>query len=165
MRFLISLKRRALICAVCAVVAICGASYAIANAVSKEYTFTAEDMAHLAALSNYAATDCASDYASLLNYINGTGNVTQTQALAALNRIKSYDAATRTSAAELDTLVSSKYGSVDHKYIINTNSRIFHEPDCSAIQRTKQTNKRETHLTYQELIENGYKPCGSCMPR
>lgn len=151
---------RSLAAALAIVVLLCGGSFAA----STEYVFTAAELYQLSTLVGYADTDCSADYVKLSNYISGTGSVTEKQALAALKRIQAYDAASRSSASAISALVSSKEQSVDEKYIINTKSRVFHEPDCSHIQNMKPQNKYETDKTYQQLVNEGYRPCGHCIP-
>ena len=54
----------------------------------------------------------------------------------------------------------------DHSvdYIINKNSGLFHEPDCGAVENMNPKNKQEYSGTKEELIEQGYTPCGWCKP-
>ena len=47
---------------------------------------------------------------------------------------------------------------------INENTEKFHEPDCSSVDDIKEKNKREFTGTRDELIEEGYEPCGICKP-
>lgn len=49
-------------------------------------------------------------------------------------------------------------------YILNTNSKKFHDPSCSGLESTKEENKQTFKGTREELIAQGYKPCGSCNP-
>ena len=37
-------------------------------------------------------------------------------------------------------------------------------PDCSSVDDIKEKNKREFTGTRDELIEDGYEPCGICKP-
>ena len=48
-------------------------------------------------------------------------------------------------------------------YVINKNSKKFHLPDCSSLLNTKPQNKKESNLTKEELISQGYSPCKSCI--
>ena len=52
----------------------------------------------------------------------------------------------------------------EQTYIINENTEKFHEPDCSSVEDIKEKNKREFTGTRDELIEEGYEPCGICKP-
>lgn len=52
----------------------------------------------------------------------------------------------------------------EQTYIINENSKKFHTPDCSGAADIKEKNKREFTGTRDELIDQGYEPCGRCKP-
>ncbi len=49
-------------------------------------------------------------------------------------------------------------------YILNTNSKKFHKPDCSAADKISEQNKKQVTCTREELVEDGYDPCGFCKP-
>lgn len=49
-------------------------------------------------------------------------------------------------------------------YIINTNSGKFHLESCSGARRIKEENRQEYNGTRQQLISEGYEPCGICNP-
>ncbi len=49
-------------------------------------------------------------------------------------------------------------------YIMNVKSHVFHYPSCSGVANMKEKNKKEFQGTRDELIEMGYKPCGTCKP-
>ncbi len=49
-------------------------------------------------------------------------------------------------------------------YVINKNSLRFHRPSCSSVKDMKAKNKEMTSLNRDELIEQGYVPCGACAP-
>lgn len=49
-------------------------------------------------------------------------------------------------------------------YVLNTNTKKFHVPGCSSIKDIKDKNKREVECTREELIAQGYDPCGRCHP-
>ena len=62
---------------------------------------------------------------------------------------------------------SAKSGTADseiHDYVLNTNTHRFHYPDCGSVADMKDKNKEEFHGSREELIEQGYKPCGNCRP-
>ena len=50
------------------------------------------------------------------------------------------------------------------KYIINTGTKKFHYSDCASVQDTKPQNKKTVRKTREELIKEGYEPCGRCKP-
>jgi hypothetical protein len=49
-------------------------------------------------------------------------------------------------------------------YILNTNSHKFHYPDCHSAAKISQKNKAYYTGTREELIAQGYSPCGNCDP-
>lgn len=62
--------------------------------------------------------------------------------------------------------VSSKENETEsiEKYVLNTNTKKFHKPTCSSAESMSGANKKEVSTYRQELIDAGYKPCGSCNP-
>ena len=49
-------------------------------------------------------------------------------------------------------------------YILNTNSRKFHLPDCSSAGSISPANREEYTGSREDLIAQGYSPCGQCKP-
>ena len=49
-------------------------------------------------------------------------------------------------------------------YILNTNTKKFHYSDCSSAKELKESNKKEYTGTKQDIINQGYTPCGICKP-
>ncbi len=49
-------------------------------------------------------------------------------------------------------------------YVLNTSSKKFHKPSCSSVGSIKENNKKEFNGSRDELILDGYTPCGSCKP-
>lgn len=52
----------------------------------------------------------------------------------------------------------------DITYILNTNSKKFHYPNCGSVKDIKEHNRQTTSKSREELIEDGYSPCGNCKP-
>ena len=52
----------------------------------------------------------------------------------------------------------------DTTYILNTNTQRFHYMDCDSVRQMSDKNRLPTNKTRDELIEEGYQPCGSCKP-
>ena len=50
------------------------------------------------------------------------------------------------------------------KYVLNTNNKKFHLPDCSSAESMKEENKKTATTTREQLIKDGYEPCGKCKP-
>ena len=49
-------------------------------------------------------------------------------------------------------------------YILNTNSHKFHDPDCSSVSGMSTANRQEYTGSREDLIAQGYTPCGQCNP-
>ena len=52
----------------------------------------------------------------------------------------------------------------DITYILNTNSKKFHYPNCGSAKDIKEHNRQTTNKSREELIADGYSPCGNCKP-
>lgn len=50
------------------------------------------------------------------------------------------------------------------EYVINTNTGKFHKPNCDNVTKMKAKNKKEFTGSREELISQGYEPCGNCKP-
>ena len=50
------------------------------------------------------------------------------------------------------------------EYVLNTHSDKFHYPSCESARRISTKNRAEYFGTREELIEDGYSPCGNCDP-
>ena len=48
-------------------------------------------------------------------------------------------------------------------YILNTNTKKYHLPDCNSVSSMKKKNKEERKETEEELQKEGYSPCGNCI--
>lgn len=53
---------------------------------------------------------------------------------------------------------------IEQHYILNTNSKKFHYPDCSSVDDMSAKNKQDYAGTREDLINQGYDPCGRCNP-
>ena len=51
-----------------------------------------------------------------------------------------------------------------NNYIANKNSKKFHVPTCTWVTKMSESNKEYHTSTYDEMIANGYSPCGTCNP-
>ena len=52
----------------------------------------------------------------------------------------------------------------ERDYVLNTNSKKFHYPDCSSVSQMKESNRADFHGTRDAAIAQGYDPCGRCKP-
>ena len=66
---------------------------------------------------------------------------------------------TRASAA-----ATASDSSTGYSYVLNTNTKKFHTPDCSSVSDMNDKNKSFFTGTRDEAIAQGYKPCGRCKP-
>lgn len=53
---------------------------------------------------------------------------------------------------------------VERDYILNINSRKFHNPDCTGASSISEKNREFFTGTRSQLIDKGYEPCGKCKP-
>ncbi len=52
----------------------------------------------------------------------------------------------------------------DITYVLNTNSMKFHYPTCDSVNTISENNRKDVSSSREELIKEGYEPCGSCQP-
>lgn len=52
----------------------------------------------------------------------------------------------------------------EQHYVLNTNSKKFHLPDCSGAASMSPANRQDYTGTRQSLLDQGYSPCGTCKP-
>ena len=50
------------------------------------------------------------------------------------------------------------------EYVINTNTGKFHRSNCDSVTKMNAKNKKEFTGSREELISEGYEPCGNCKP-
>ena len=49
-------------------------------------------------------------------------------------------------------------------YVLNTNTKKFHKPECSSVDDMKEKNTLIEETTRSEIIDKGYKACKRCNP-
>ena len=49
-------------------------------------------------------------------------------------------------------------------YVLNTSSMKFHFPDCSGVASMSDANRQDYTGSRQDLMDQGYAPCGICKP-
>ena len=49
-------------------------------------------------------------------------------------------------------------------YVLNTNTMKVHVPGCSSVDKIKPENRGDFHGSRDDVIKQGYKPCGRCHP-
>ena len=50
------------------------------------------------------------------------------------------------------------------EYVLNTNTHVFHYPDCSSVKRMSEKNKQVRTATREAIIADGYRACMNCNP-
>lgn len=50
------------------------------------------------------------------------------------------------------------------EYVVNTNTKKFHDPACSSVKDTLAKNRKKVTESRDTLIQQGYEPCGKCKP-
>lgn len=59
---------------------------------------------------------------------------------------------------------AAKSDSKEQTFVVNINTHKFHNPSCSSVKDTKESNKKTLKCLRQELIDQGYEPCQRCNP-
>ena len=49
-------------------------------------------------------------------------------------------------------------------YILNTNTKKFHKPDCYSVKQMRSKNRKKYKGLRKKLIKDGYSPCKNCNP-
>lgn len=50
------------------------------------------------------------------------------------------------------------------EYVLNTNTKKFHDPDCSSVEDMAEKNKQPYTGNREDVITMGYEPCKRCNP-
>ncbi len=58
----------------------------------------------------------------------------------------------------------SSNNAAEATYILNTNTKKFHKPDCSSLSSMKEENKETFTGNRNELTQQGYEACKNCNP-
>lgn len=62
---------------------------------------------------------------------------------------------------EADSLENGD-GEEEQEFVLNTRTKKFHSPDCPSVKKMSAKNKKTVQTARDELIRDGYKPCGAC---
>ena len=68
------------------------------------------------------------------------------------------------SDAEEQVTDTKEDNNAERHFIINKNTKKFHKEDCKSVHDIKKKNKRQYYGSREELLQNGYEPCGRCKP-
>lgn len=52
----------------------------------------------------------------------------------------------------------------DNNYVLNINSKVFHEKTCDSVSKMSEKNKKEYVGKREDIVKMGYKACGVCRP-
>jgi beta-lactamase superfamily II metal-dependent hydrolase len=52
----------------------------------------------------------------------------------------------------------------EQDYVINTNTKKFHRPECKSAASMKKENRKTYQGAREDLIQMGYEPCQNCSP-
>ena len=58
----------------------------------------------------------------------------------------------------------SPAASITQTYVLNTNTKKFHLPDCEAVGKMKEGNTLTVETTRDAILDAGFAPCGICNP-
>ena len=85
-----------------------------------------------------------------------------------VNEVKEISTETQTQSTKDDTSPANNAKSanedISHIYILNKNTKVFHEVGCSSVSKMKDSNKEEFSGSRDSVINRGYKPCSKCNP-
>lgn len=73
-------------------------------------------------------------------------------------------AAEESTFSESASADSAQEDSIEQTYILNTSTHKFHYPSCSSVEDIKESNKQTYNGLRDDLIAQGYEPCGQCKP-
>lgn len=99
------------------------------------------------------------------NNSNNSGSASQTDSSAPVTQSKPALEKPKTEEPKQETQPSAPSVNTNSQtYILNTNTKKFHEPSCGSAARIKASNKSTFNGSRDELISRGYSPCGNCHP-
>ena len=111
---------------------------------------------------------CTSDGRSIDLYVQKNPNInTYDYAGAAQTADRSIISITPTennSVVTPDRSYSENGTTMPQSYVLNTNKKKFHRPDCGSVSEMKEKNKRYYTGSREEIIAQGYDPCKRCNP-
>ena len=107
--------------------------------------------------------------ANASSYNNSSSNNQQTNSSTTTytqqtNNNTSYSQQTNTATENKQTVAEESNSSGKKTYILNVRSKKFHEASCGSAATIKSENKRVVTATRDELLSQGYSPCGNCDP-
>ncbi len=71
--------------------------------------------------------------------------------------------AAEANTSETRSVEASDFENQEMTFILNTNSKKVHLPDCKSVGDMAENNKQEYEGTLSDLKSDGYTPCGRCL--
>jgi len=68
------------------------------------------------------------------------------------------------SAAGQTSSGQASSGQESQEYLLNVKTKKFHLTDCSDAKSISEQNRKTVKCSRQDLVDQGYAPCGSCKP-
>jgi len=99
-----------------------------------------------------------------INYADGTSRLLDENIQNKANEVNSEVNEETKNSPEVENQKESAPADDESDYVLNTNTKKIHYPDCPSVADTKEKNKENYNGTREYLIENGYTPCNRCMP-
>ena len=74
------------------------------------------------------------------------------------------DPGSKVTRVEISPLETREPAGELRSYVLNTASRRFHKPGCSAVEKMTEKNKETVTASRDDLIAQGFAPCTRCRP-
>lgn len=144
--------------------------YAVIS-VGADNTYGHPTEAVLSRLRDADVKTCRTDLQGTITAVSDGKKVTfQTERNADINTLGNAGPGQKDETGQKNTAVSSagkaaaSDSSAEKTYVLNTNTHKFHDPDCSSVSQMKEKNKRIVTESRDQIIADGYDPCGRCHP-
>lgn len=144
--------------------------YAVIS-VGADNTYGHPTEAVLSRLRDADVKTCRTDLQGTITAVSDGKKVTfQTERNADINTLGNAGSGQKDETGQKNKAVSSagkaaaSDSSAEKTYVLNTNTHKFHDPDCSSVSQMKEKNKRIVTESRDQIIADGYDPCGRCHP-
>lgn len=144
--------------------------YAVIS-VGADNTYGHPTEAVLSRLRDADVKTCRTDLQGTITAVSDGKKVTfQTERNADINTLGNAGPGQKDETVQKNKAVSSagkaaaSDSSAEKTYVLNTNTHKFHDPDCSSVSQMKEKNKRIVTESRDQIIADGYDPCGRCHP-
>ena len=144
--------------------------YAVIS-VGADNTYGHPTEAVLSRLRDADVKTCRTDLQGTITAVSDGKKVTfQTERNADINTLGNAGPGQKDETGQKNKAVSSadkaaaSDSSAEKTYVLNTNTHKFHDPDCSSVSQMKEKNKRVVTESRDQIIADGYDPCGRCHP-